>query len=238
MKLKDKYVLITGASGGIGRAISLELLESGAKVVGLSRTPVKLKSNAERYFSYSTDLLNLEKAEIVLKKIISEHPKINALVSNAGFGEFKPLENFSLKQIREFISLNLVSHIMVSQKLIKHFKTQKGGEIVIMGSEAGLSGKRKSTLYSAAKFGLRGFSEALRDEVSSSDIRVSLISPGLVRTNFFEKLDFEPGDSDKNAIEPADIAQVVCQIFLTRQGTIIEEVRLSPAKRVINFGKK
>ena len=69
-----------------------------------------------------------------------------------------------------------------------------GGDIIIMGSESGVLGKKKSTLYSAAKFGLRGFSQALRDEVGSSDIRVCLINPGMVRSPFFDDLNFYPGE--------------------------------------------
>ena len=75
---------------------------------------------------------------------------------NAGYGKFQSLENFSVKQIKEFLDLNLLSHILVCQAVIRHLKNKTGGDIIIMGSEAGVVGKKKSTLYSAAKFGLRG----------------------------------------------------------------------------------
>ena len=106
-----------------------------------------------------------------------------------------------------------------------------------MGSESGVLGKKKSTLYSAAKFGLRGFSQALRDEVGSSDIRVCLINPGMVRSPFFGDLNFYPGKNFENAIETSDVAAVVTDILAMRRGTIIDEVNLSPAKKVIVFNK-
>ena len=104
-----------------------------------------------------------------------------------------------------------------------------------MGSEAALTGKKKGTLYSAAKFGLRGFAQALRDEVGTSGVGVSVINPGLVRTPFFDNLDFEPGDRENNAIAPEDIAKIVLELLGTRSGTIIDEINLSPGSHSINF---
>ena len=107
-----------------------------------------------------------------------------------------------------------------------------------MGSEAGVVGKKKSTLYSAAKFGLRGFAQALRDEVSSNDIRVCLINPGMVRSSFFNKLDFYPGENHENAIETFDVAASAIDILMMRRGTVVDEVNLSPIKKMIVFDKK
>ena len=105
-----------------------------------------------------------------------------------------------------------------------------------MGSEAAILGKKRATLYSAAKFGLRGFAQALREEVSSSGLRVSLINPGMVRTPFFDELEFKPGENKENAIEASDVAKIVADILMMRRGTMVEEVNLSPTKKVIKFG--
>tara|TARA_B100001093_G_C26506193_1_gene875501 strand:- start:412 stop:786 length:375 start_codon:yes stop_codon:yes gene_type:complete len=116
-------------------------------------------------------------------------------------------------------------------------KYKKNGDIFFIGSESGLSGKKKGTLYSAAKFGLRGFCQALRDEVANSGIRVCLLNPGFVRTPFFESLNFEPAEMENDAIEVADIAKIIFDILHTRVGTNIDEVNLSPSTRSINFKK-
>ena len=157
------------------------------------------------------------------------------LVSNAGQGSFNPIENFSTSQIKDFLDLNLISHILLSQIFVRHLKARSGGNIIFLGSEAGLTGKRKATLYSTAKFGLRGFSQALSDEVRASNIRVSLINPGLVRTPFFDLLGFRPGDEQTHAIEAEDVAQVVMTILSSRSQTIMDEINMSPAKNVIKF---
>ena len=228
--------LVTGSSSGIGKAICERLLHSGFKVVGLARNHKKFVSDRSNYFPYSVDLSNSDETTKVLKEILLQHPEISILVSNAGYGRFQSLENFSIKQIKDFLNLNLISHILVCQFLVKHLKKNSGGDIIIMGSEAAIFGKKRATLYSAAKFGLRGFAQALREEVSSSGLRVSLVNPGMVRTPFFDGLEFEPGENEENAIEASDVAKIVAEILMMRRGTMVEEVNISPAKKVIKFG--
>ena len=238
MDSQQKTAVVTGSSSGIGRAISQDLLSHGYKVIGLARDHKKFDPKNKRYFPYEIDLTDFDRTVSLLKRILVNHEEINILVSNAGFGKFQSLENFSIKQIQSFLDLNLLSHILVCQFLVKHFKKKMGGDIIIMGSEAGVLGKKKSTLYSAAKSGLRGFSQALRDEASSSNIRVFLINPGMVRSPFFDNLNFYPGRNFENAIEPSDVAAAVMDILATRRGTIIDEINLSPAKKTIIFNKK
>ena len=238
MDSQKKTAVVTGSSSGIGRAISQDLLSHGYKVIGLARDHKKFDPECKHYFPYEIDLTDFDRTVSLLKRILVNHGEINILVSNAGFGKFQSLENFSIKQIQSFLDLNLLSHILICQFLVKHFKKKMGGDIIIMGSEAGVLGKKKSTLYSAAKFGLRGFSQALRDEASSSNIRVCLINPGMVRSPFFDNLNFYPGKNFENAIEPSDVAAAVMDILATRRGTIIDEMNLSPAKKTIIFNKK
>jgi short-subunit dehydrogenase len=234
---QQKTAVVTGSSSGIGRAISQDLLSHGYKVIGLARDHKKFDPATKHYFPYEIDLTDFDRTVSLLKRILADHEEVNVLVSNAGFGKFQSLENFSVTQIQSFLNLNLLSHILVCQILVRYFKKQMGGDIIIMGSESAVLGKKKSTLYSAAKFGLRGFSQALRDEVGSSDIRVCLINPGMVRSPFFGDLNFYPGENFENAIETSDVAAVVTDILAMRRGTIIDEVNLSPAKKVIVFNK-
>lgn len=235
--MSNRCALVTGSSSGIGKAISGRLLEAGYKVIGIARDHSKFNPDEPNYHPFTADLSDFKQSNEIVTKIIQQHSDVDILVSNAGQGCFQSLENFSTNQIREFLDLNLTTHILICQRLVKHFKKGVGGNIIIMGSEAALRGKRKATLYSAAKFGLRGFSQALSDEVSASNIRVSLINPGAVRTPFFDKLGFQPGDDDTNAIEASDVAEVAVNIIESRQQTLLEEVNMAPAKKVIKFHK-
>ncbi len=112
------------------------------------------------------------------------------------------------------------------------------GRIVFIGSESALQAGKKGALYSAAKFGLRGFCLALREDCASDGIQVSLINPGMVRSPFFDGLNFAPGEQPENAISTNDIADVVSQILLSSPDIVIDEVNLSPRLKSIDFNRK
>ena len=233
--MKDKCVLVTGSSSGIGYEITSNLLDLGAQVIGIARNHDKSNLENKNYITYNCDLSIHDKLEILLKQILKNHPQINCLISNAGYGNFGPLENYSTSQINKFLSTNLTSHLVITKHLLPHFKRNKMGDIIFIGSEAGLSGAKNGSLYCTAKFGLKGFSEALSKDVVNNNIRVSIINPGMVRTNFFENLNFEPGDSEENAISLRDISSTVVYILRLSRNTIVDEINLSPSKKAIKF---
>ena len=232
-----KAALISGSSSGIGRAISEKLLDNGIKVIGLARDHSKFVPIGKDYVPIEIDLSKVKKLPELIKPILKQNPDIDIFVSSAGYGEFKSLENFTSPQIENFINLNLVSHIVLCRAIVAHMKSQRTGDIFILGSEAGVIGKKKATLYSAAKFGLRGFAQALRNEAGPAGVRVCLINPGMVRSPFFDTLEFEPDGLETNAIETEDIAKIVFDFLGTRQGTIIDEINLSPASKSLKFKK-
>ena len=233
--MKDKCVLVTGSSSGIGYEITSNLLDLGAKVIGIARNHDKSNLENKNYITYNCDVSIHDKLEILLKQILKNHPQINCLISNAGYGNFGPLENYSTSQINKFLSTNLTSHLVITKHLLPHFKRNKMGDIIFVGSEAGLSGAKNGSLYCAAKFGLKGFSEALSKDVVNNNIRVSIINPGMVRTDFFENLNFEPGDSQENVISLRDVSSTVAYILGLDRNTIVDEINLSPSKKAIKF---
>ena len=233
--IKERKVLVTGSSNGIGRSITLSLLKSGAKVIGLARDHSKFNPETKNYIKYKTDFSNEEILLNTIAKIIKDHKDLDCLVSNAGFGKFGTLETFSTKEINDFIFTNLTSHMILTNKILPHLKKIRKGNIIFIGSESALKGGKNGSLYSAAKFGLRGFSQSIREESCSKNIHVSLINPGMVRTSFFNNLDFMPGEDKSNAIEPDDIGKIIIDILSTRNGSVIEEIKLSPLKKVIKF---
>ena len=233
--MKDKCVLVTGSSSGIGYEITLKLLDLGAKVIGIARNHDRSNLENKNYVTYNCDVSVHHKLEKILKQILKNHPQINCLISNAGYGDFGPLENFSTLQINNFVATNLTSHLVITKLLLPHFKRNKMGDIIFVGSEAGLSGAKNGSLYCAAKFGLKGFSEALSKDVANKNIRVTIINAGMVRTDFFENLNFEPGSDEKNSISIKDISSTVAYILTLSRNTIVDEVNLSPSNKAIKF---
>ena len=233
--MKDKCILVTGSSSGIGYEITSKLLDLGAKVIGIARNHDKSNLENKNYTTYNCDVSVHEKLEILMKQILKNHPQINCLISNAGYGNFGPLENFSTLQINNFLSTNLTSHLIITKLLLPHFKRNKMGDIIFIGSESGLLGAKNGSLYCTAKFGLRGFTESLSKDVSKKNIRVSIINPGMVRTDFFENLNFEPGNNEENVINIKDISSTVAYILALSRNTIVDEINLSPSKKSVKF---
>jgi len=237
MKQPRKTILVTGASSGIGRAVTTLLLEQGYRVTGLARDFRKFPCHDKHFTALSIDLSDLDGLPDQLDAIIRKERRIDGVVCCAGSGRFGSLEEFSCAQIRSLLDLNLTSQICLVRMLLPGMKQRRSGNIIFMGSEAALAGGKRGAIYSAAKFGLRGLTQALRQECASSGIRISIINPGMVKTGFFDALDFRHGDAADNYILPEDVARAVLLVMEAREGTVFDEINLSPQKKVIRFPK-
>ena len=116
-------VLISGSSSGIGRAIAEYFLQNGMRVIGLARDHKKFVWKNDDYIPINVELSDISKLSNLIKEVLKKHPSISTFVSNAGYGDFKSLENFSAEQIEHFIDVNLVSHIVLCRALITHLKS-------------------------------------------------------------------------------------------------------------------
>lgn len=230
-------IIVTGASAGIGRATAALLLEHGYRVIGIARDFSKCNMDNTGFTAVELDLSRLDELPERLEELARDNSAITGLVCCAGSGRFGSLEEFSFTQIRELIDLNLTSQVYAVRALLPAMKRRQTGTVILMGSEAALAGGKRGAVYSAAKFGLRGLAQSLRQECAASGVRVSIINPGMVKTGFFDNLDFRPGDADDNYLLPGEVAAVVLEVMEARSGTVIDEINLSPQKKVIQFKK-
>ena len=230
-----RVILVTGSTSGIGRAIATARLNAGDTIVGIGRDHSKFEPSSNQYHPYTVDVGDGAALGETLKTIWKKHPDISAVVSNAGFGSFGPLENYSPKQIEQFLKVNLLSHILVARQCLPHLKRRNEGQMIFMGSEAALHGSQKGSLYCTAKFGLRGLGQSLRAEASSRGVRVTIINPGMVRTPFFDDLAFRPGPDAYHGLETTQVARSVDMVLDADPGAVFDEINLSPMKRVIAF---
>lgn len=237
MKTK-KNILITGASKGIGRAISDKLLTAGYLVTGIARNFNDEQTGNPDFTSYSVDLGDLAGLPAKLEELKQGGVNPATLILNAGTGLFASLEEFSYQQIQALMDLNFTSHAFIVRCFLPEMKKAGAGNIIFIGSDAGLRGSKKGSIYCAAKFALRGFAQALRAECAKSNISVSIINPGMTKTDFYNNLDFEPGDAIENTIDLEALTDCVELILNTRAGAVIDEINISPLKHVINFKKK
>ena len=233
MTTKTRTLIVTGASSGIGRSIVEQQIDAGMRVIGIARDFSSMPDHGESFVSIELDLANLEAAADHLTALSRKYPEVTGVICSAGRGRFGSLEEFSYADIRSLMDLNFTSQAYVIRAFLPILKRNGWGDIVIIGSEAALTGGARGAIYSASKSALRALAKSLRAESAASGVRVTIINPGMVRTDFFETLDFEPGPDPDNFIEPEDIAKAVGSALATRTGTVVDEINLSPLKKVI-----
>jgi 3-hydroxy acid dehydrogenase/malonic semialdehyde reductase len=227
-------ILISGSSSGIGLATVKLLLDMNHEVTGISRQPESAQLEHPSFSLLQLDLCRLEDCDKKLNSLLKEH-SFDCFVHCAGYGHFGSIEQFSVAQIDRAIRVNLTSALVLSRQLVPMFRRQKQGRLIFIGSESALNAGKKGALYSAAKFGLRGFCQALREDCAKDGIGVSLVNPGMVRSPFFDGQSFAPASLPENAIETEDVAKLIGQILQTSADIVIDEINLSPRVKSIDF---
>ena len=223
-------VLVTGASRGIGRACCDHLTELGVRTISLSRTPPADLPDTETH--YPVDLADISATLDIARHILKQHP-LDAIVCNAGRGDIGSLENFSAAQIQHSLLFNLVNPLSLVRECLPHLRKQVRSNVVFTGSVSALQGARYGTLYSAAKFGLRGAAQALSHELAGANCHVGIVHPGSVRTGFFDSLDFEPGPEPAHALLAEDVASAIVQMLRSADQAVLSELTVQPRQHVI-----
>ncbi|MCJ7657703.1 MAG: SDR family oxidoreductase, partial [Anaerolineales bacterium] len=185
-------IIITGASSGIGAATARIFADRGYRVTLAARRLERLEALAQEIksaggeaLSVATDVTQLNDIRNLVQTTLNEFGQIDVLFNNAGFGRLDWLENLDpVKDIEAQFRVNLLGVILTAQAVVPHMIERCAGHIINMGSIAGLVATPTYTVYSASKFAVRGFTEALRREVGIYGVKVSGIYPGGVATEF------------------------------------------------------
>lgn len=229
--------IVTGASSGIGLGISQALLDQGYRVIGIGRDFTKVKLNCNEFIPLSIDLAMLEQLPQKFQQLQHDYPNIEGIICCAGQGLFGSLEEFSYSAIQSLMSVNFISQVYLIKTYIPVLKRQNAGKIIIVGSESALTGARYGSIYCASKFALRGFSESIRHETAKHNISISLVNPGMVRTDFFDQLDFEPGHKPNHALTVDHIVNLIMYILSLPPECCVNEVNLAPRQHVVQKRK-
>ncbi|MER8958085.1 SDR family NAD(P)-dependent oxidoreductase [Mesorhizobium sp. M0701] len=186
--LAGKVALVTGASSGIGEATAVALAAAGAKVAIAARRADRLEALAARIekaggtaLRIEADVTSNDDVTAMVDKVVTEWGRLDILVNNAGVMLLSPAAEALLDDWRRMIELNLLALMGVTKAALPHLRAAKG-HIVNVSSIAGRVANPGASGYAATKFGVVGFSESLRREVYADKVRVTVIEPGLVRT--------------------------------------------------------
>ena len=197
--MSEEVVLITGASSGIGRACARLLHGAGYRVRGASRGRQAAGQEREPFETIQMDVDSDASVAAGVGLVLEREGRIDALINCAGYALAGPAEETSIAEVRAQLETNFFGSLRTANAVLPHMRERRRGRIINMGSIAGLVAVPFHAFYSASKFALEGWTEALRSEVRAHGIHVSLIEPGDYRTGFSDNRHFAAGSKQSKA---------------------------------------
>jgi short-subunit dehydrogenase len=179
VQLAGRTILLTGATGGLGHAIATAFAARGARLVLSGRRPDVLESLAASLPDAVTATADLTDPDSV-RALAEAHPDVDVVVANAGMPGSGTLESFSEEQLDRVLDVNLRAPIVLARLYVPRMRARGSGHLVLMSSLSGRAPVAGGALYSATKFGLRGFGASLRADLRGTGVGVSIVSPGFV----------------------------------------------------------
>jgi 3-hydroxy acid dehydrogenase / malonic semialdehyde reductase len=239
--LNSKWALITGASSGIGFATAVALAKEGVKTILVARRKERLQEIQKEFLKLNfpeckivcADVCKKEDREKINREMSSN--KISIFINNAGLAlGLDSVENAKSEDWETMINTNITSSFLLCQMLVKHMIENKSGHIIHVGSIAGRTPYENGSVYTATKHALRAFSESLRQELCNTPIKNSLVSPGMVETEF-SKVRFS-GNSERSqqvykGLEPlcaADVALAIVTCLKQRPHVSFDDLLVMP----------
>ena len=214
MNLKNAIALITGGSSGIGRAVAQSLAASGARVAITGRDQRRLAETARALGVHpiQADVAVEADVERTYRELLEKFGDLDILVNNAGTGVFKNLVDFDRKEFEAVFATNVTGAMLMAREAAKHFVKRRRGNIVNIASTAALRGAPKGTAYYGSKFALRGMTECWRAELRQHNVRVFLVNPSEVLTNFYPTAGL-PQKENATKLRAEEIAYMVKSVL-------------------------
>lgn len=233
--LKEKVVLITGGSQGLGEQITRVLAQEGAVVLPCDikeeqaqKVADDLKQKGLKAHAYKLDVGDEESIDSVLEQILKEHKHIDVLINNAGIDVTKSLDEISVVEFDRVIRVNLRGPFLMMKKLFPIMEENGSGHVVNIASTAAKRAWANASAYHASKWGLLGMSHGLYVEGREKNIKVSVVVSGGMRTPFIlERFPDTPLDVLQ---DPRNVAETVKFLLLQPDETVIPEVMVLPMK--------
>lgn len=230
MNITNKTAIITGASSGLGAAVSEALVENGAKVYGLARNKEKLQKLKDHLGdSFVPVALDISHHDDVSKWVADTFSEVNApdiLINNAGAGMFGKIDEMPAHEWAAMINTNLNGMYYLTSAVAQLMKqNDESSHIINIGSILGSTGRAESAAYCTTKFGVQGFSDALFKELRFFNIKVTCFNPGSIDTHFFESSGIS---SHPNMLQPKDLANTLVHILQTPDNMLISDITIRP----------
>ena len=190
---EKKVIWITGASSGIGKSLAIKFAENGWVVAASARRESllnELKNINQNIFSFPLDVTKIDKCKITAQNILDQLGKIDICVFGTGMHDPKSEKKFNLDSIRKIMEVNYFGTMNSINSIYEYFSEKKNGQISIISSVAGYRGLPAAGAYCASKSALTSFAESLNFDMKTKNVRVSLISPGFIKTPMTDQNEF------------------------------------------------
>lgn len=228
--MEGKHILVTGASRGLGRSIARKLHEAGAQISITARSLAELErlknELGDRVELYGADLNDKTQRKNMLSYFRDKSGPVFGLVNNAGAGWYRPFDAFTEEENEFMIGLNLTSLVALTREVLPDMKAAKNGSILNVASDLARRPMPNMAVYTATKHALAGFSHSLTRELKAFNIKVQMILPGMIDT------DFGDGSAGNNAppnvLDPNDVADVVVFMMNRPNYLLMDEVHVHP----------
>ncbi|GCD78291.1 hypothetical protein JCM31826_17730 [Thermaurantimonas aggregans] len=215
-------IILTGHTKGIGAEVC-KLLAASKKydVVGIARSQSPIAGIRQ----FACDLSNSLETQKLCEQLKSENPKY--LIVNAGANSIKPAESYSIQEIEHIYQLNLVSPAMLIRACLPALLRNEG-HIIVLGSFSALEVRRWNNYYGSAKAGLHHLTKNLFEQYRKQNLRVTLIVPDIVSSDFYAQQEFQPDPSPQYSISPAEVAQLVFDLVEKKTDYVPTEIVIRP----------
>ncbi|MFD1586339.1 SDR family NAD(P)-dependent oxidoreductase [Halorientalis brevis] len=242
--LADSVAIVTGASSGIGEATAEALAEEGATVVLAARRVDELEALADRIESAGgetlvvpTDVTDEDDVDSLVETVTDEFGRIDVLVNNAGVMLLEPLERADRSNLRQMVEVNLLGLMDLTHAVLPIMQDQDGGHIVNVSSVAGRKTMANASGYNATKFGVNAFTDALRQEVTTQNVRTTIIEPGAVDTELASHVPDEQvleqlSELYTESLDPEDIARAIVYATTQPEHVSVNELMIRPTGQV------
>ena len=221
-----KTAIVTGASSGIGAAITSMLLTEGYEVFGFGRSFDESCKKHELFHPIQCDLMKLNDLTEKIKEIKKKH-SVHLLVNNAGVGYYGPHEELNPVKIHAMVTTNLEVPMVLSQLLLRDLKKNKG-TILNISSVTAKKSNTYGCAYGATKAGLSSFSASLFDEVRKYGVKVVTLHPDMTKTNLYRNANFCEGDTMDSYLLPEEVASACQMILHARDGLVVTDLTIQP----------
>jgi 3-oxoacyl-[acyl-carrier protein] reductase len=211
MNLQGANALVTGGSNGIGLAIATTLTEAGARVAITGRDQPRLAAAATAIGAHPIHADVASEADVLrtYAELFRAFGHLDVLVNNAGFGVLAPLVDMTLISFERVFATNVTGAMLMAREAAKHFIERQHGHIVNIGSTAAVRGAANGTAYYGSKFALRGMTECWRAELRQHNVRVMLVNPSEVLTDFYATAGLPQNKENPTKLQANDIAHAV-----------------------------